>query len=310
MVNGDDIDHLQAGRMLGDGSHGAQVFGDLSLLDLDGSNIAMELGAFWPPTPNNDQALSPRAASLLPTNWPSMHFPLGRSLLRSPGAQNVAAPSPVRASGPHVPASAQTAEQLPNIDSIFAGSSQGTPPTINPGDSPFDVRDIGALNNGQLVSSGIEDGVDDLSPHSANVPNGTDVERDSSHTSDWPAEFSLDCRKGFSHQLIGLSSELDPYLLRHYQYDTTDTYTGYRLHYRKTVEDATTQPYDHNSANGQSRLPAGDFPIQFVMNDGDLWKEDVEATEGTLSGNSTEKDDLEYVNRLVPLDLGSRFVRL
>lgn len=67
MVNGDDIDPLQAGRLLGDSSHGTQVFGDLSLLDPDGSNIEMELGAFWPPTANNDQALSPRAASLLQT---------------------------------------------------------------------------------------------------------------------------------------------------------------------------------------------------------------------------------------------------
>ena len=84
----------------------------------------------------------------------------------------------------------------------------------------------------------------------------------------------------------------------------------FRLHYRKTVEDAGTQPYDHDAMNGQPRVPTGDFPIQFVMNDEDLWKEDAEATEGILSGNSTEKDDLEYVNRLVPIHLGSRLVKL
>lgn len=172
----------------------------------------MELAPFWPPLTNNGQALGPRTASLLAANWPGMHFPLGRPLPRPPGAQNGDVPSPVPvpvpfpSSGPdenshfhHVPPPEQTGEQLPNIDSIFASSPQATETAINPGDSSFDVPDISGLNNGQMVSSVMETGTDDLPQHSSSVTNGTDVERDSLHGSDLPTEFSLDSRKGISH---------------------------------------------------------------------------------------------------------------
>lgn len=314
MAEDEDVNHLQAGRMLGDGNDSAQMFGDMPFLDIDDSDIAIDLGSFLPPTANNCQALSP---SLLPANWSGVHFPLGRSPLRLPESENHGGPGQVQVPCPggdnqlhHVPTSEQRAEQLPNIDPIFAGSPQGTASSTNSGGSQIDVPDVGGQNNGRSVSLAMGAGMDDFPRRSSNAANAMDVERDDSSASDWPAEFSLDWREGFSHQLIGLSSELDPYLLRHYKYDATDTYSGYRLHYRKAMEDARSRPYDHNPPTGQPRLPAGDFPVQFVLNDGDIWKEDVEAMERILAGGSVERDDLEYVNRLVPVDIGSRLVTL
>lgn len=313
MAEDEHANRLQAGRMLGDGSDSAQMFGDMPFLDIDGSDIAIDLGSFLPPTTNDGQALSP---SLLPANWSDMHFPLGRSSFRSPETGNHGSPGQVPVPGPdgnnqfhHVPISEQRAEQLPNIDSIFAGSPQRAALAFNSGSSSGGSQ-IGVQNNGRSISPAMGAGIDDVPRRPSNAANAMDVERGNARASDWPAEFSLDLRDGFSHQLIGLSGELDSYLLRHYQYDATDTYSGYRLHYRKVMEDARSRPHDHNPANGQRRLPAGDFPVQFVLNGGELWKEDVEAVEGILAGDSMVRDDLEYVNRLVPVDIGSRLVTL
>src|SRR5690348_3072092 len=45
---------------------------------------------------------------------------------------------------------------------------------------------------------------------------------------DWPQEFSLDNKDGCSNVFVGLSSEFDPSLLRHYLYNMHDVYPMFR----------------------------------------------------------------------------------
>ncbi len=126
---------------------------------------------------------------------------------------------------------------------------------------------------------------------------------------DWPLEYSLDSRKGYSNQLIGLSCESDPFLLRHYYYNAYDTYPMFRLDFRKVKDEENTQKVPKNPSDELSHPPTGYPPIQFVMTNEDIWKDSLTAAEGILSG-STEKDDLELLKKLVPPDLGSQLLKL
>jgi hypothetical protein len=137
-----------------------------------------------------------------------------------------------------------------------------------------------------------------------------DGRRNSSQPLDWPEEFSLDSQKGYSNMLVGLSSEFDPYFLRHYMYNVHDTYRMFRLHIRKVVDDAQMPRHAYNESIGRPQPPAGNMPIQFVTVDEEILRDEVKFAEGLYSGSSTEKSDLELLNRLVPYDLGVRLVKL
>lgn len=126
----------------------------------------------------------------------------------------------------------------------------------------------------------------------------------------WSKDFSLDSRTGYSHQLVGLSSECDPFFLRHYVYNEHDTYPMYRLHFRKVVDDAAMPQYEDHGPRSRSHRPSGPAPVQFVLADEEIWKDDVKAAEGLLLGNSTEGSDSELLSKLVTPDLGSRLLRL
>lgn len=132
----------------------------------------------------------------------------------------------------------------------------------------------------------------------------------SGDVSDWPVEFSLDSKKGYSNQLVGLSHETDPYLLRNYFYDAADTHPMFRLNYRKVYEDANLAPFAKPPPEGLPLPPDWDMPVQFVMSNEDIWKDSLSSVEKTLSGNATEKDDMELLRRLVPAEVGSRLLKL
>jgi hypothetical protein len=127
---------------------------------------------------------------------------------------------------------------------------------------------------------------------------------------DWPFEFSLDTRRGYSNQLIGLTCESDPYLLRNYYYNKHDTYPMFRLDFRKMKDDASVQPFLKTSAYGNSSLPADSPPVQFVMTHEDIWKDSQKFVEAIQSGGSTEESDLELLKKIVPADLGPRLLKL
>ncbi|CAK7238435.1 hypothetical protein SEUCBS140593_010685 [Sporothrix eucalyptigena] len=138
-----------------------------------------------------------------------------------------------------------------------------------------------------------------------------------STSSTWPQEFSLESRPGHSHQLLGLSGESDPYFLRHYAYNEYDTYLMFRLHFRKVVDDAlvpspppTMLPTGSPSGNNARPLPSSAMPVQFVIADEAIWRDDVHAVESLVLGNSTEETDTLLMAKLVSPELAVRLLKL
>lgn len=132
----------------------------------------------------------------------------------------------------------------------------------------------------------------------------------SSDTFDWSNEFSLDTREGYSNQLIGLSCESDPYLLRNYSYNKYDTYPMFRLDFRKMKDDASVQPFLPISSNGSSCLPVDCPPVPFVMTHENIWSDSQKFVQAIQSGGNTEESDLELLMKIVPADLGPRLLKL
>lgn len=128
--------------------------------------------------------------------------------------------------------------------------------------------------------------------------------------SSWPEQFSLDMKPGLSSLIIGLSSESDPFLLRNYQYDVHDTYRMFRLHFRKVIDDNDVPHKSFEKISQKSSLPIGSIPVQFGMTDEEIFRDDINAAEKMFSGHSTEKKDCELLDELVPVDLGSRLLKL
>lgn len=124
---------------------------------------------------------------------------------------------------------------------------------------------------------------------------------------DLPTIYSLDSRKGYSSQLIGLSSECDPYLLRHYKYDSNDNYTMFRLDWRRVMDDGHARSTD---TEPRRLTPSGYAPVQFIMSDEVIWERDSEAVNEILCGTRSELQDFELLGKLVPVDLGSRLINL
>lgn len=180
-----------------------------------------------------------------------------------------------------------------------------SPPVIPPRESP---------NNAQTASNGSINQSSETGSE-ANAPSSVDSSRAIADIrqegmEDWPSEFSLDTRRGYSNQLIGLSCESDPYLLRNYYYNKHDTYPMFRLDFRKMKDDASVQPFLETPAYGNSPLPADSPPVQFVMTHEDIWKDSQKFVEAIQSGGSTEEGDLELLKKIVPADLGPRLLKL
>jgi hypothetical protein len=128
---------------------------------------------------------------------------------------------------------------------------------------------------------------------------------------DWPEAFSLDTRRGYSTQLIGLSNETDPFLLRHFQYDMFDNYTMCRLIYRKMTDDVTVQSYINSStAGGTPKIPTSEVPIHFQVFDDSICDENVKAIERDFSVHNDEAEDGDLLYKIVPRGLGFRLLNL
>jgi hypothetical protein len=184
-------------------------------------------------------------------------------------------------------------------------TSQGSMPAVDLLTSPSNAGEADGPTNGLPPEPPIEPG---FSPSSIR---GMDARLGISANSDWPKEFSLEAKQGYSNQLIGLSCESDPFLLRHYLYNMHDTYLMFRLDFRKMVDDTNMRSSGATMSIDHSQLPANSIPVHFVMSDENVWKDDVEAVqEGLLSGSSSEKDDVELLAKLVPDELGSKLLKL
>lgn len=140
------------------------------------------------------------------------------------------------------------------------------------------------------------------------VSENTPLERQVSRVGEWSHEFSLDERPGYSSQLIGLSNETDPFLLRHYQYDTQDTFQMIGLDFRKVTDDINMQGPTISSQ--PSLIPVSDIPIQFAMTNEEICEEDVKIIDKDFFGSNTEAEDHALLYQLVPLDFGSRLLKL
>jgi hypothetical protein len=126
----------------------------------------------------------------------------------------------------------------------------------------------------------------------------------------WPEEFSLEARPGYSTQLIGLSNESDPFLLRHFRYDTLDNYTMFRLNYRKITDDVNLQSHIRSTASSTPKLPTSEIPIQFQMFDERICEENVKAIEKDFSVHNSETEDCALLKKNIPEDLGFRLLNL
>lgn len=271
---------------------------------------AMEMDSFWL---GPDVQWSPRGSNdLLAMNWPAIQGPLGmlpmKRILARPleltivagltpndGSQSLFI-SPAGHGAPMLNDVGSSADHGVRLD------SRGLAPTISSSDSPSTALEGGSQASPQGAEMAMEI-VSNTSPRSS--AGGREVSRET-----WPDDFSLDSRTGYSHQLVGLSSECDPFFLRHYVYNEHDTYPMYRLHFRKVVDDAMMPQHEDNGPTSGPPRPSGSAPVQFVLADAEIWKDDVKAAEGLFSGKSTERSDMELLNRLVTPDLGSRLLRL
>lgn len=183
----------------------------------------------------------------------------------------------------------------------MSAASDGSPQTFRL--EQISPRPNQRLEQNEIVANGIgssdqEDLPENLPPDKQEAP----------RNGEWSSDFSLDERPGYSSQLVGLSSETDPFLLRHYQYDGRDTFRMFALDFRKVTDDinmpgpsASTQP---------SQVPASDIPVQFVMTDEKICKEDVKLVDTDFAGFNTEAEDHAMLYKIVPIDLGSRLLKL
>lgn len=158
--------------------------------------------------------------------------------------------------------------------------------------------DENGSNTGDQNPASLQDEV------SENLP----LERHASRVGEWSMDYSLDERPGYSSQLIGLSNETDPFLLRHYQYDTRDTFQMIGLDFRKVTDDINMQGPTISSQS--SKIPVSDIPVQFAMTNEEICEEDVKIIDKDFSGSNTEADDHALLYKIIPVDFGSRLLKL
>ena len=233
---------------------GAQLPLDPALkLKLDVSNT------FWTPQPQGQQYLSLRETSDLPENWYNLGDPFGAAVEMEGLAGNASLTGPMLDESAATPQHAQSLSGVGKANDTLVSASQGAVVT------------------------------------STSVSRSTSSPASIQHLpgSDWPSDFSLDAKKGYSNHLIGLSCESDPFLLRQYRYYSYDEHHMFRLDFRKISDGSTTQP------------------LLFMMCDEATWQADIKAAEKMLSGqNGSESADAVVLAKIANRDLGSRLIRL
>ncbi|KUJ13709.1 uncharacterized protein LY89DRAFT_687098 [Mollisia scopiformis] len=272
-----------------DNGQGAQM----SSPDLDNSITTTQIPSTWQNGVHTYDLGSP--SNILAIEWSSMDFSLGGFDQNQPPSTNRVTESGlegqiVRQVEQHNGGNgAYTLESVPPIDDISPSYTNSSMERMN-GDPNPDV-------------SGDEHDLD-------RFIQGLWDRRESNHAFDWPHEFSIDSRRGYSNQVIGLSGESDPFLLRYHRYNINDTYPMFRLDFRNIMGDEKLQPPAENSTLGGLPLPVGYIPIQFVMTDENICQDDLETAEAMFSGCKTELEDLGLLKSLVPVDLGARLLNL
>ena len=290
------------------------------MLDLGNDEAEMDIdaGAFWT-SPNPDHvSFNPEDASqMVEMGWASVDFslttPQQRSDLQQTGHNLTAPPnlaipgpeSPIRASvdgnsqlqlqgeearGTYLSSNMHHPAQALSLDSRSRLSN--TSPNALPAPMPADME--------HLITFPGSDAFDG-SPQSSGIGAGSVL----GDGLDWPAEFSLDSKPGWSNQVIGLSSESDPFLLRHYLYNVHDTHPMFRLHFRKILDDK-----DMQTQIEEQSVPVGNVPLQFMMVNEEIWQDGLKSVERIVSGPHTEESDLKLLNEIVPNELGSRLLKL
>lgn len=198
---------------------------------------------------------------------------------------------------------------LPADNAVRSASESTIPPRRTPHETSTIIQDTNnspTLGIGQPMTEAAFNGSDRPSVEDQAM---TDRSPDCVQLPDWPMEFSLDTREGYSNQLIGLSCETDPYLLRHYRYNANGTYAMFRLDFRQVADESKPLAFGQDVPSGRL-TPAQYHPVRFVMTHEDIWKDSIKSVESVLSGNSTERADLELLNKLVPNELGARLLDL
>ena len=192
------------------------------------------------------------------------------------------------------------------VNNMLRPLSQGSAPTTSASSaSPPSASD-------QFQQGSAPRGPSDGAPHPSGAAEHATDSRKTQQASDWPDEFSLESKPGYSNQLIGLSCESDPYLLRHYHYNTYGNYSMFRLDFRQVAGDdaGPRRPGEFPALNGRCDASASPAPLQFMMLDEAIFQEDVRATERILSGEGTEAADVALLNKIVNRDLGARLLKL
>jgi hypothetical protein len=89
-----------------------------------------------------------------------------------------------------------------------------------------------------------------------------------------------------------------------------DIYPMFRLHVRKLVDDEKMPIHSRDTVAGHPPMPTASLPVQFLLVDDNVWKEEEKATEALFSSNALKTDDAVQLNQLVPADHGARLVKL
>lgn len=194
----------------------------------------------------------------------------------------------------------------PNTTNALRPPSQGTAHTSISSDSPSDMNGLPHQPGFQTASARHPDG---FPRRDSMTRRSFDQGQNSQTSSNWPAEFSLEGRRGYSNHLIGLSCESDPFLLRHYKYNAYDNYQMFRLDFRRVINDAQAST-NLDVAGSASQSFSPNVPLQFMMSDEAIWQEDLKATERCLSGGGTEAADMALLNKIVEPELGRSLVKL
>ncbi|SPN97349.1 uncharacterized protein DNG_00863 [Cephalotrichum gorgonifer] len=270
-------------------------------MDMD---MGMGMDNFWLPTTEARRSFSPGEAPSQVMNWYMTGNTVGRN-----GSENGQPHARSRAG----PVEASAHDVLSPTRNMFRPTSQGTTPTTTLSESPSDSSGPSFPQRSvEVAETTPGGGSDDSSPqHAAVAENTIDNQLSVPQPSNWPAEFSLEFRQGYSNQLVGLSCESDPFLLRHYRFNAQGTYHMLRLDFRKVVDDVKSQdPSGPTAPTSQSNSSTDNDPIQFMMCDETIWADDIKATERLLSGDGTEAADMALLNKVVNPDLGARLLKL
>lgn len=222
--------------------------------------LQLDMGnGFWLPQVDSHQPFGTREASSLLEHWYTMGSPFGA-----------------------VDQAADRNEEAAGLGNLTQGPLMGS-------DSRLFHHAPHQGNTSARLGSQDFQAVSGSASHSSASP--ASVSRSS--CSDWPPDFSLEAKKGYSNHLIGLSCESDPFLLRQYRYNNHDEHHMFRLDFRK-ISDGT----EHQ-------------PLQFMMSDEAIWQADIRATEKILSGgDGSEAADAAVLAKIVSQDLGARLIKL